>query len=51
MSKEGSKNDGILGLLKVLRKESVDGVRYVLWDATAWQRDYSPLAWRNRVTS
>ena len=24
--------------------------RHVLWDATGWQRDYSPLAWRNRAT-
>ena len=27
-----------------------DAVRYVLWDATGWHRDYSPAAWRNRAT-
>jgi hypothetical protein len=25
-------------------------VRYVLWDAMGWHRDYSPAAWRNRAT-
>jgi hypothetical protein len=25
-------------------------VRYALWDATGWHRDYSPPAWRNRGT-
>ncbi len=25
-------------------------MRYVLWDATGWHRDYSPAAWRNRAT-
>ena len=25
-------------------------VRYVLWYATGWRRDYVPLAWRNRAT-
>jgi hypothetical protein len=34
----------------VLREEGLDAVRYVLWDATGWQRDYSPPAWRNRAT-
>jgi hypothetical protein len=34
----------------VLREEGLDAVRYVLWDATGWHKDYSPLAWRNRAT-
>jgi hypothetical protein len=42
---------GIPGLLvEVLREEGLDAVRYVLWDATAWHRDYSPPAWRNKAT-
>ena len=38
------------GLLKVLRTEGIDGVRYALWDMTGWHRDYSPAAWRSRAT-
>jgi hypothetical protein len=30
------------GLVEVLRDEGLDGVRYALWDATGWHRDYSP---------
>jgi hypothetical protein len=41
---------GIPGLLEVLREEGIDGVRYALWDATGWHRDYSPPVWRNRAT-
>jgi hypothetical protein len=41
---------GIPGLLEVLREDGIDGVRYALWDATAWHRDSSPPAWRNRPT-
>ncbi len=41
---------GIPGLVEVLREEGLDGVRYALWDATGWHRDYSPAAWRNRAT-
>lgn len=41
---------GIPGLVEVLREEGIDAVRYVLWDATGWHRDYSPPAWRNRAT-
>ncbi len=41
---------GTPGLLEVLREEGIDGVRYALWDATGWHRDYSPPAWRNRAT-
>ncbi len=36
--------------MEVLREEGLDAVRYVLWDATGWHRDYSPLAWRNQAT-
>jgi hypothetical protein len=43
-------HDGIPGLLEVLREKDIDGVRYVLWDATGWHRDYSPPARRNRAT-
>jgi hypothetical protein len=25
-------------------------VRYALWNATGWYRDYSPAAWRDRAT-
>ena len=34
----------------MLREEGLDAVRYVLWNATGWHRDYSPAAWRNRAT-
>ncbi len=37
--------------MEVLREEGTDAVRYVLWDATGWHRDDSPLAWRNRATA
>jgi hypothetical protein len=33
-----------------LREEGLDAVRYVLWDATGWHRDYNSPAWRNRAT-
>jgi len=35
----------------VLREEGLETVRYVLWNATGWDREYSPLAWRNRATA
>ncbi len=35
---------GIPALVEVLREEGLDAVRYVLWDATGWHRDYSPPA-------
>ena len=41
---------GIPGLVEVLREEGLEAVRHVIWDATRWHRDYSPLAWRNRAT-
>ncbi len=47
---EEIEREGIPGLVEVLREEGTDAVRYVLWDATGWNCDYSPLAWRNRVT-
>ncbi len=34
----------VSGLVEVLREEGIDAVRYVLWDATGWHRDYSPPA-------
>ena len=40
----------IPALVEVLREEGVDTVRYVLWDATGWHRDYSPPAWLSRAT-
>ena len=47
---EEIEREGIPGLVEVLREEGVDAVRYVLWDAVSWHRDYSPPAWRNRAT-
>jgi hypothetical protein len=47
---EDIEKTGIPGLVEVLREEGIDAVRYVLWDATGWHKDYSPRAWRNRVT-
>ncbi len=41
---------GIPGLVEVLREESLDAVRHMLWDATGWHKDYSPPAWRHRAT-
>ena len=40
---------GIPGLVEVLREEGIDAVRYVLWEATGWHRNYSPPAWRNQT--
>ncbi len=42
--------NGIHGLVEVLREEGLDAARHVLWDATGWQRDYSPPTWRHRAT-
>lgn len=41
---------GIPGLIEVLREEGLDAVRYALWDAMGWHRDYSPPAWRHRAS-
>ena len=38
------------GLVEVLREEGIDAVRYVLWDATGWRRNYSPTTRRDRTT-
>jgi hypothetical protein len=35
----------------VLREEGLDAVRYVVWDATGWHRDYFPPAWHHRATA
>jgi len=47
---EEIEKSSIPGLVEVLREEGLDGVRYALWDATGWHRDYSPPVWRNRAT-
>jgi hypothetical protein len=39
---EEIERNGIPGLVKVLREEGIDAVRYVLWDATGRHRDHSP---------
>ncbi len=41
--------DGLPGLAEVLRQEGLDAVRYVLWDATNWHKDYA-LALRGGAT-
>jgi hypothetical protein len=48
---EEIEREGIPGLVEVLHKEGLEALRYVLWDATGWHRDYSPPAWRNRATA
>lgn len=56
---EEIEREGIPGLVEVLREEGIDAVRYVLWAirlvavraAIGWHRDYSPPAWRNRITA
>lgn len=34
----------------MLCEEGIDAVRYTLWYAAIWHRDYSSPAWRNRAT-
>jgi hypothetical protein len=46
---EETEREGIPGLVEVLREEGVEALRYVLWDATGWHRDYGPSAWRDRT--
>ena len=46
---EEIEQEGLPGLVEVLREEGLDAVRHVLWDATGWHRDYSSPAWRNRA--
>ncbi len=41
----------IPGLVEVLYREGVEGVRYALWDMTGWHRDYDPCVWRHRATA
>ena len=41
---EEVERSAIPGLLEVLREEGIDGVSYVLWNASGWHRDYSPPA-------
>jgi hypothetical protein len=48
---EEIEREGIPGLVEVLREEGIDAVRYALWDAIGWHRDYSPPAWRHRATA
>ena len=47
---EEIEREGLPGLVEVLREGGTDAVRYALWDATGWHRNYSPPAWRNRAT-
>jgi len=40
----------IPGLVAVLRREGVEGVRHdALWNVTGWQRDYDACVWRSRA--
>jgi hypothetical protein len=47
---EDMEKEAVPGLVEVLREEGIDAVRYVLWDAAGWHRDYRPPAWRHRAT-
>ncbi len=38
------------GLVRALKEEGLEAVRYFLWDLTGWRRNYDPVLWRNRVT-
>ena len=40
----------IPGLVRVLKEEGLEAVRYFLWDVTGWHADYDPCIWRNRAT-
>jgi hypothetical protein len=46
---EEIEREGVPGFVEVLRKEGIDALRDVLWDATGWHRDCSPPDWRNRA--
>ena len=48
---EEIEGEGIPDLIEVLRMEHLDTVRYGLWNASGWHRDYGPSAWRNRTTA
>ena len=48
---EEIETNGLPGLTETLRKEGLEAVRYVLWDATGWHEDYAvALAWRSGPT-
>ena len=47
---EEIERDCVRSLVEVLRTEGIDGVRYALWDATGWHRDYDPCVLRSRAT-
>ena len=38
---EEIERDGLPGLGEVLRQEGLEAVRYVLWEATGWHREYA----------
>ena len=40
----------IPGLVRVLREEGLEAVRYFLWDMTGWHANYDPCIWRHRAT-
>jgi hypothetical protein len=47
---EEIERDCIPGLVRVLREEGLEAVRYFLWDMTGWHHDYDPVLWRHRAT-
>ena len=47
---EEIERDCIPGLVEVLRTESIEGVRYALWDMTRWHERYVPCIWRSQAT-
>ena len=38
------------GLVRVLKEEGLEAVRYFLWDMTGWHANYDPCIWRHRAT-
>ena len=40
----------IPGLVRVLREEGLETVRYFLWDTTGWHANHDPCTWRNTAT-
>ena len=38
------------GLVRILREEGLEAVRYFLWDLTGWHHNYDPVLWRHRAT-
>jgi hypothetical protein len=47
---EKIERNSIPSLVAVLREESLEAVRYALFDTTNWHRDYDPCLWRSRAT-